>query len=66
MMRDDFWQGLVCGSIIAMALTVAVAPMVMPRKKPLLEQGKEALTDTARDFAKQAKRAQHRFMERIG
>ncbi|MDR1702434.1 MAG: hypothetical protein LBR56_06640 [Sporomusaceae bacterium] len=60
-MHDDFWRGLLVGSII----TIVGGTLVRQQRKPLLEQGKDALSDTAHDLVKQARRARHRFADRL-
>ena len=64
-MRNEFWHGVLIGSLAVTALSAFIGPLNQPQLKPLVERGAEAVQCTAHDFAKQARRAQRRMMKRF-
>lgn len=63
-MRRNFWHGLVFGTLAATALNVLLGPQMI-HKKPLVERGAQAVSFTAHDFAKKARRAKRRMMKQF-
>jgi len=65
MMRSNFWQGLVWGSLVGTLIGAIISPMMRPQRKPLMERGADAIVGTTKDLMKEARRARKRIMKKM-